>query len=141
MIDTSGLDGPPAALLDEWFDYNGHLTDWAYARVLSDANERVLAWLDLSADYLRRTGCSLFTVEVTLTYVAEVGAGDHLASRSRVTEASARSLLLATDLVRDDGAVAASARSRYVHVARATGRSTPFDEATAGHLSALAWAD
>lgn len=137
VVDDAGLEGPPADLLDEWFDYNGHLTDWAYARVLSEANERVLERLDLSADYLQRSGCSLFTVEVTLAYAAEVVAGDHLRARSRVADVSTRSLLLVTELVRDDDVVAAETRSRYVHVARSTGRPAPFDDVTAARLSAL----
>ncbi|MGB2838984.1 MAG: thioesterase family protein, partial [Actinomycetes bacterium] len=58
---------PPSAI-----DYNGHLNDAAYAQVLTDANEMFLDALGLSAAYRDASGCSMYTVEITLKFLHEV---------------------------------------------------------------------
>ena len=67
--------GPLVPVRDEWIDYNGHLTDWAYAAICSDANEVFLDSLGLSSAYQARTGSSTYTVEAHLRYLAEVQRG------------------------------------------------------------------
>src|SRR5262252_1532465 len=66
----------------EWIDYNGHLNDAGYAVVLSEANEVLLACLDLSADYRARTGRAMYTVECHIRYLNECRLGDVLAAAS-----------------------------------------------------------
>ena len=134
---TTPIDSEPITLDEAWFDYNGHLTDWAYVRVLSDLNETVIDRLDLGAQYLARTGHSIYTVETRIRYLAEVRNTQHLRARTRITDISGKSLRLITDLVRDDGTVAASAESTYLHVDHATGRTSPFDEATTARLASI----
>lgn len=135
-MSANPIEGQPVTLDDAWFDYNNHLTDWAYGRVLSDVNETVLDRLDLGAAYLARTAHSLFTVDTRIRYLAEVRHGDHLRGRTSLSDVSGKTLRLVTDLVRDDGTVAASAESTYLHVDHATGRTSPFDETTAVRLAA-----
>ena len=134
---TTPIDSEPITLDEAWFDYNGHLTDWAYVRVLSALNENVIDRLDLGAQYLARTGHSIYTVETRIRYLAEVRNTQHLRARTRITDISGKSLRLITDLVRDDGTVAASAESTYLHVDHATGRTSPFDEATTARLASI----
>ena len=133
----SPIESEPMTLDEAWFDYNGHLTDWAYVRVLSALNENVIDRLDLGAQYLARTGHSIYTVETRIRYLAEVRNTQHLRARTRITDISGKSLRLITDLVRDDGTVAASAESTYLHVDHATGRTSPFDEATTARLASI----
>ena len=130
------MEGQPITLDDAWFDYNNHLADWAYGRVLSDVNETVLDRLDLGAAYLARTAHSLFTVDTRIRYLAEVRHSEHLRGRTTIADVGVKTLRLETDLVRDDGTVAASAESTYLHVDHATGRTSPFDESTAERLAA-----
>jgi carnitine 3-dehydrogenase len=131
-----------AITLDEaWFDYNGHLTDWAYVRVLSDLNEAVIDRLDLGAQYLARTGHSIYTVETRIRYLAEVRDTQRLHARTRITDITGKTLHLITDLVGDDDVVAASAESTYVHVDHSTGRSAAFDVITAARIAATAGSD
>ena len=131
------IEGQPVTLDDAWFDYNNHLTDWAYGRVLSQVNETVLDQLDLGADYLARTGHSLFTVDTRIRYLAEVRHSEHLRGRTTIADAGVKTLRLETDLVRDDGTVAASAESTYLHVDHATGRTSPFDETITARLASI----
>jgi acyl-CoA thioesterase FadM len=112
----------------EWVDYNGHLTDWAYSVVCSQANEAMLDALDLGAAYRARTGCAMYTVESHLRYLAEVAADAHLRAVTVVVEADAKRLRLGTSLVDDAGTEVLSAEHLYLHVDGATGRVTPFGD-------------
>ena len=65
-------------------DYNGHMNDAAYAQVLTDANELFLDALGLSAAYRERTGCAMYTVEITIKFLHEVNATDTITAESLV---------------------------------------------------------
>jgi acyl-CoA thioesterase FadM len=137
----SPIEGEPITLDKAWFDYNGHLTDWAYVRVLSDLNEAVIDRLDLGAQYLARTGHSIYTVDTHIRYLAEVRDAQQLRARTRITDVTGKTLRLVTDLVRDDDVIAASAESTYVHVDHSTGRAAAFDQITAARIAAIAGSD
>jgi acyl-CoA thioester hydrolase len=109
----------------DWVDYNGHLTDWAYAVVCSMANEELLDALDLGAAYRERTGCAMYTVEAHLRYVAEVGP-DALVRATSTYEADAKRLRVRTVLRAGTDAEVLSAEHVYLHVDTTTGRVVPF---------------
>jgi acyl-CoA thioester hydrolase len=113
----------------EWVDYNGHLTDWAYAVVCSMANEAVLDALDLGAAYRERTGCAMYTVEAHLRYVAEVAPGGQVHASSTY-ERDAKRLRVRTVLLDEHDAEVLSADHLYLHVDTSTGRVAPFASAT-----------
>jgi acyl-CoA thioester hydrolase len=109
----------------DWVDYNGHLTDWAYAVVCSMANEELLDALDLGAAYRERTGCAMFTVEAQLRYLAEVGP-DAQVLASSTYEADAKRLRVRTVLRDQRDIDVLAAEHVYLHVDTTTGRVTPF---------------
>jgi acyl-CoA thioester hydrolase len=110
----------------EWaIDYNGHMNDAAYAKVLTDANEAFLDALGLSEAYRERTGCSMYTVEITLKFLHEVGRDDVVRAESRVASHDAKRLSLRTTLLVDDTAVA-TGESLYLHVDTTAGKVTAF---------------
>lgn len=103
------------AIHGDWIDYNGHMNDAAYALALTAANEAFLDHVDLGAAYRERAGCSMYTVDLHLSYKAEVHASDRLAARTSVTLLAPRKLQLRTELVRLDGTVAAVGEVLYLH--------------------------
>ena len=113
---------------DEWVDYNGHLTDWAYAVVCSEANEAFLDELGLSASYRERTGCTTYTVETHLRFLAEVPRGARLRAVSRLVEADAKRLRVLTSLRDESDREVLDAESLYVHVDQRAGRVVPFPD-------------
>ena len=123
---ADAFDAYETTVRDEWVDYNGHLTDWAYAVVCSAANEELLDALGLSAAYRERTGCTTYTVETTLRFLAEVPRGGRLRARSRVVEADAKRLRVRTALVDGSGQEVLDALSTYVHYDQRAGRVVPF---------------
>jgi acyl-CoA thioesterase FadM len=84
------------AVREEWLDYNGHVTDSAYAVICAVANEAFLEHVGVSADYQARTGCTTFTVESHLRYLAEVGRGAVLHADVLPVDADTKRLRLHT---------------------------------------------
>ena len=106
----------------EWLDYNGHLNDASYAIVLTRAHELLLEHLGLSAAYRESHRASMFTVEMHLKYVAEVGAGQILTASTLVVEADHKRLRLHSELYAD-GTLAATGECLYLHVDTVAGRT------------------
>jgi len=115
-------------------DYNGHLNDAAYAQVLTDANELFLDALGLSAGYRERTGCSMYTVEITLRFLHEVGADDMVTAVSQVASHDTKRLRVHTTLKVGDTDVAAG-DSLYLHVDTEAGKVTAFPDDRAAVLA------
>ena len=108
----------------EWLDYNGHLNDASYAVVLTTAHELVLESLGLSAAYRASHGASMYTVEMHLRYVAEVGEGQTLTAATTLVEADHKRLRLHSELYAD-GVLAATGECLYLHVDTGAGRTAP----------------
>lgn len=130
----TSTDLPPVAVpytefscsVPEWaIDYNGHMNDAAYAKVLTDANEVFLDALGLSEAYRERTGCSMYTVEITLKFLHEVGRDDVVRAESRVASHDSKRLKVATTLLVGDTPVA-TGESLYLHVDTGAGKVTAF---------------
>jgi len=62
---------------DAWIDYNGHMTEWQYYRMLSDSGENFLRALGFTEEY-RAKGYSFFSVEGHLRNLKECRAGTPL---------------------------------------------------------------
>jgi carnitine 3-dehydrogenase len=106
----------------EWIDYNGHLNDAGYAVVLSEANEVLLAYLGLSADYRAKTGRAMYTVECHIRYLVECKLGDILEAASFLVSADPKRLRVHTALTRVDGTAVATGEHIYLHVDDAASR-------------------
>lgn len=112
-------------------DYNGHMNDAAYAQVLTDANEVFLDALGMSASYRERTGCSLYTVEMTIRFKREVSLGDTLRAETYLASHDTKRVGVHTVLLDDEGRTVATGDTLYLHVDTAAGavRTFPDDRA------------
>ena len=126
-------------------DYNGHMNDAAYAQVLTDANEVFIDALGLGADYREHTGCALYTVEMTIRFLREVGLGDALHAHTLLASHDAKRVRLRTRLLAADGSAVAEGETLYLHVDAGAGKVRPFPadravvlgEVAAAHSGAL----
>lgn len=109
---------------EEWLDYNGHMHDASYGIVFSDANEELFAALGLSVDYSATARASLYTVECHIRYLAECSLGQPLRAATIVVAADARKVRLYTELLHEDGRLAATGEFLYLHVDTALGATT-----------------
>ncbi|UZE26365.1 thioesterase family protein [Pseudomonas sp. B21-056] len=58
----SALKTLEVTVLESWIDYNGHMTEWQYYRLLADAGEVLLRAIGFSEEY-RLKGYSFFNVQ------------------------------------------------------------------------------
>ena len=75
-----------ATVVSEWVDYNGHMNDAAYAIVFSRSVDALMDRVGLDAAARKRTGQSLFTLQMMLHYFKEAKEGDALAVSCHLLE-------------------------------------------------------
>ena len=122
-------------VLDEWIDYNGHLSEPYYVLVLGHATDAVMDTVGLGPEYRASTGSSLFTVEAHVRYLDQVGPGEQLEARSWVDR---RDRQAAVDLARAVGRRARSARPRRSSACTSTRlrARSPFPDDVAARIEA-----
>ena len=75
-----------ATVVSEWVDYNGHMNDAAYAIVFSRSVDALMDRVGLDAAARKRTGQSLFTLQMMLHYFKEAKEGDAVAVSCHILE-------------------------------------------------------
>jgi acyl-CoA thioester hydrolase len=121
-------------VLDEWIDYNGHLSEPYYVLVLGHATDEVMDRVGLGPAYRKANDASLYTVEAHVRYLDEVSAGKELEVRSSVIGVTPKLLWIWHELW-VDGRLRATEEVLGVHVAG--GRSAPFPPEVAAAARAL----
>ncbi len=122
----------------DWIDYNEHMNDSAYAIVLTEANEEFLKFANLGSDYHSSTGCTVYTVEAHIFYLAEVHQSDVLHARTYIDELDTKKIRLKTELIRRDGKLAARSEFLYLHFDQNASSVRPFPDGVFAFLSTLA---
>ena len=125
----------------DWIDYNGHMTEFRYLQVFSDATDAVLAFIGMDADYLAH-GRSIFTVESHVRHLAETKAGSSFLVHSQILGCDAKRLRLHHEMLVGEtdgcGISVATGEHMLVHVDTTEGRACPFEPPLAHTLTALA---
>lgn len=119
----------------DWIDYNGHLSEAYYVLAFGFATDQVMDALGLDADYRSGSGCSLYTVEAHVRYLAETGEGAELDIVTTVVDAGAKKLHLAHEM-RSAGTLIATEELLALHVDAGTGRTVPFSATVATSIGA-----
>lgn len=114
-------------VLDEWIDYNGHLSEAYYVLAFGFATDAVMDHLGLDADYRARTGCSLYTVEAHIRYLREVESGCQLVITTVLVGSWPKKLRLCHEMSVSNTLVATE-ELLTVHVDSEHGRSTPMPD-------------
>jgi carnitine 3-dehydrogenase len=112
----------------DWTDYNGHTNDARYGQLASEAGDNFLRSIGLDEQYLANNG-TFFTVESHVRYLDQTHAGDKVRVLLRIVSFDAKRVHLWTEIVREDGVVAATAEYLLLHVDAATQRSAPMSPA------------
>lgn len=118
----------------EWIDYNGHLSEAYYVLVFGFATDALMERIGMDSDYLKRTGCSLYTVEAHVRYLREVPPDSEMLITTRVVEVGAKKLRLCHEMVVDD-VLRATTELVALHVDSEQGRTSPFPEDIAETLT------
>ncbi len=112
-------------VLDEWIDYNGHLSEPYYVLVMGHATDAVMDAVGLGPEYREANDASLYTVEAHVRYLDEVSAGGNLEVRSSIIGVTGKLLWLWHELWAD-GRLRATEEILGVHVVG--GRSAPLPD-------------
>ena len=135
-------DGAPlriwrGAVLDEWIDYNGHMSEGFYGVVFGMASDEYLIRMGFDEHYRTATRGAFYTVETHIAFVDELAPGTALAVDTTVAGADPKRVHLFHELRRaDDGALAATQESMMLHVDTSIDRVSPMGEELFTVLSA-----
>ncbi|MGZ4700205.1 MAG: carnitine 3-dehydrogenase [Ilumatobacteraceae bacterium] len=123
---------------NEWVDYNGHTNDSRYMQITSEAGDKFMRLIGVDEAYLQ-SGCSYYTVESHLNFIAQSHAGDHLYVTAQLMSHDPKRFHIFTTVRRvDDDSVVATAEHMMLHVDSKAGKSSPASAALQAKLAEIA---
>lgn len=127
---------PPyhCAVLPEWIDYNGHMSEAFYVLVFGYATDQVMDRLGMDSPYRQETGNSLYTVEAHVRYLLETTVGAELTVTTVIADAGPKKLHLAHEMRTADRLIATE-EILALHVNTHTGRTEAFPQAVCDIIS------
>jgi acyl-CoA thioester hydrolase len=127
-------------VVSEWVDYNGHMNDAAYAIVFSRSIDALMDRVGLDAAARKRTGQSLFTLQMMLHYFKEAKEGDALAVTCHLLEHDDKRMRVWLDMTAPGGERVAASEQLLISVAQGEGsaRAVEWSFETKAALEALA---
>ena len=73
------MNGPPiifeTGVSEDWIDYNGHMTEYAYSLIFGKAIDVFITELGIGRSYCETTGRTVYTLAAQISFVREVTAG------------------------------------------------------------------
>jgi acyl-CoA thioester hydrolase len=135
----AGLPIYRTSIADDWIDYNGHLRDAYYGLILSYATDTLMERLGMDVGYRKRTGCTLYTVEMHVHYLREVSKSEVAVVYTRIIGADHKRIHAAFELGcegRDEVAAAAEVMLLHVQQGEAV-RTVPFSREVGGAIDEL----
>ena len=140
MRHGSALPVLETTVASEWVDYNGHMNDAAYAIAFSRAGDALMDRIGLDAGARKRTGQSLFTLQVMLHYFKEAKEGDAFAVTCHLLEHDDKRMRLWLEMTGRGGERLAASEQLLISVAlsEAGARAVPWSFETKAALEALA---
>ena len=132
----TGLAAFRARVVEEWIDYNGHLSEAFYVLLFGYATDQVMDGIGLDAAERSRTGSSLYTVEAHVRYLREVALGADVEITSTIVASGSKKLHLAHEM-RVDGELVATEELMCLHVSGQPAATASFTEGVAGRIAEL----
>ena len=118
------------AVLDEWIDYNGHMSEGFYGVVFGMASDEYLIRMGFDEHYRDSVGGAFYTVETHIAFIDELAPATPLAVDTTVAGADRKRVHLFHELRRTaDEALAATQESMMLHVDTRIDRVAPMAEA------------
>ena len=129
MAESGALRLWSGAVLDEWIDYNGHMSEGFYGVVFGMASDEYLTRMGFDEHYRVTVRGSFYTVETHIAFIDELAPGTALAVDTTVAGADPKRVHLFHELRRaGDDALAATQESMMLHVDTRIDRVAPMGE-------------
>ena len=140
MRHGSALPVLETTVASEWVDYNGHMNDAAYAIAFSRAGDALMDRIGLDSGARKRTGHTLFTLQVMLHYFKEAKEGEAFAVTCHLLEHDDKRMRLWLEMTGRGGDRLAASEQLLISVAlsEAGARAVPWSFETKAALEALA---
>lgn len=123
-------------VLPEWIDYNGHMNVAYYVLVFDQSLDALLERVQLTPQYRRDSGCSVFVLETHVTYLQEVKEGDPLAISVRVVDFDEKRIHLFLEMRHaKDNFLAATSEQMILHIDSSGPRAHPMPDTILQHLA------
>ena len=117
-----------AAVIPDWIDYNGHMSEAYYVLTFGFATKAFLDHLDIGEGYRTRTANSFYTVEAHINYLREAGTWARLRFATQLLDVDSRRIhLFHTMSNKGTGEVLATTALLVIHVDEHP-RATPMPE-------------
>lgn len=123
-------------VIDDWIDYNDHLSEAFYVLIFGYATDAVMDQIGLGPEGRTATGSSLYTVEAHIRYLQEVTLGTEVSVRSRIVGAGTKKLHLAHEMIAGARLVA-TGEILALHVAGEPAAARPFPAGVAERITDL----
>jgi acyl-CoA thioester hydrolase len=135
MRHGSALPVLETTVVSDWVDYNGHMNDAAYAIVFSRSVDALMDRVGLDAAVRKRTGQTLFTLQMMLHYFKEA-----LAVSCQLLEHDDKRMRVWLDMTAPGGERLAASEQLLISVAQNDGntRAVAWSFETKAALEALA---
>jgi acyl-CoA thioesterase FadM len=126
------------AVLPEWIDYNGHMSEAYYVLVFGYATDALLEQIGMDAAYRGRTATSVYTVEAHIAYLHEVRVGEPLRIATQVLDLDSKRVRTFLTMHHDvTGVLLATEELLLLHVDTGASRAAPFAPEILGRLEAI----
>ncbi|MBS4212909.1 thioesterase family protein [Neobacillus rhizophilus] len=122
---------------EEWIDYNGHMTDSAYAKVFSIAVDRLMVGIGISADFRETEQYSIYTLETHLCYLNEAHKGQELRVNMQLLDYDSKRLHVFFTMENTDGERLATSEQMLIGIDMKTGRPASFPPAILNQIEKL----
>jgi len=127
MRHGSALPVLETTVVSDWVDYNGHMNDAAYAIVFSRSVDALMDRVGLAAAARKRTGQTLFTLQMMLHYFKEAKEGDAFAVSCQLLEHDDKRMRVWLDMIAPGGERLAASEQLLISVAQQDGGSRPVE--------------
>jgi acyl-CoA thioester hydrolase len=102
------------AVLPEWLDYNGHMTEHRYLQAFGESSDAL--YERIGVDFARASEGAFFTLETHLRHIAEAKLGAGLFSETDILAYDDKRLHLFHRLLDADGKLLATGEHLTIHV-------------------------
>lgn len=110
----------------EWIDYNGHMTDSAYALVFSMAVDQFMIDLGIDENFREQSQYSIYTLETHLCYLKEAHEGQELRVTLQLLDYDAKRLHVFFTMENHAGDQLATSEQMLMGMDMNEGRPAPF---------------
>ncbi|MEM1344135.1 MAG: thioesterase family protein [Pseudomonadota bacterium] len=124
-------------VLPDWIDYNGHMNVAYYTLAFDHALDEAYDSVGVGPCLVKSHGMGPMALQTQIHYLDELLEGEAFTCRVMVLDADAKRVHVFAEMLKGDGAVAATYESLTLNVDLNARRAAPFPEEAAARLQAL----